>query len=108
MMREGESGWYYVGSGQLRYKDGDSWTERYQDIDKVAGAPRHSAPVGPDTRKLPADAVSHDGTKPRRASTRVVVFSGLIGLALTGGLLKPDVPQGWVSWVSVTAAQVQP
>lgn len=32
-MREGEPGWFYVGNGQLRYKDGAGWTDRYEDID---------------------------------------------------------------------------
>jgi len=107
-MREAESGWYYVGHGQLRYKDGHGWTDRYQDLDKDGGhPPRHSAPVGPDDDGQPAAKGSPRGRIPRRHATiRVVVLTGLIGLAVTGGVLKPDVPQGWVSWATVKAGQV--
>ena len=35
-MREGEPGWYYIGNGQLRYKDGTGWTDQYQYIDTAA------------------------------------------------------------------------
>jgi hypothetical protein len=29
-MREGEPGWFYVGNGQLQYKDSDGWTDQYK------------------------------------------------------------------------------
>jgi hypothetical protein len=42
-MRDGEPGWFYVGNGQLRYKDSDGWTDQYQDID----GPAKTSDVGP-------------------------------------------------------------
>jgi hypothetical protein len=42
-MRDGEPGWFYVGNGQLRYKDSDGWTEQYEDLD----GPPKTAPVEP-------------------------------------------------------------
>jgi hypothetical protein len=38
-MRDGEPGWFYVGSGQLRYKDMDGWTDQFQDLDGPAKGP---------------------------------------------------------------------
>jgi len=29
-----EPGWHYVGSGQLRYMDGDGWTDQYKRTSK--------------------------------------------------------------------------
>jgi len=37
MVQGNEPRWYYVGNGQLRYKDLNGWTDQYQDID---GPPR--------------------------------------------------------------------
>ena len=36
-MDEGRPAWYYV-DGQLRYKDGDGWTDQYQAIDSASKA----------------------------------------------------------------------
>jgi Glycosyltransferase family 87 len=35
-MREGEPGWFHVGDGQQRYRDGKDWTDQSQDIDEVS------------------------------------------------------------------------
>ena len=41
-MREGEPGWFYVGNGQLQYKDSDGWTDQY----KTYRGPRNHIPDG--------------------------------------------------------------
>jgi len=47
-MSPDDPGWFYVGQGQLQYKDVNGWTDQYQDID---GPPKTSdvgSPTSPD------------------------------------------------------------
>ncbi len=43
-----EPGWFYVGNGQLQYKDANGWTDQYQDIDGPAETPDVDSPTSPD------------------------------------------------------------
>lgn len=61
-MRDGEPGWFYVGSGQLRYKDMDGWTDQFQDLDGPAKGPA----VGPDESPDVAGPITEQGIRGRR------------------------------------------
>lgn len=54
-MPEQQPGWFYVGNGQLRYKDGTGWTDQYQDLDGPKRASEAEPPASPD---VPAQAVA--------------------------------------------------
>ena len=47
-MREGEPGWFYIGNGQLQYKDSNGWTDQYQDIDGPAKTSDVEPPASAD------------------------------------------------------------
>ena len=102
-MRAGEPGWFYIGSGQLRYKDTEGWTDQFQDLD---GPARVAPPVdvmSPD----PAHAKgSPKGKNPSRKTPALVfaVCAALLGV----GLLNPDGWYGWVSWATAQAGQIRP
>src|ERR1017187_2833245 len=61
-MRDGEPGWFYVGSGQLRYKDMDGWTDQFQDLDGPAKGPA----VGPDESPDVPGPITEQGIRGRR------------------------------------------
>jgi len=104
-------GWFYF-DGQLRYKDGHGWTERYKPID----GPRAAVPPARG-KDLDAKGEADHGLKaPRRRGpsrrgrvTHVVtvVFAGLLGLGVGGGWLKPDLVHGNLSWVTVHVGKAQ-
>jgi hypothetical protein len=101
-MAEDKPGWYYVGNGQLRYMDGDGWTEEYKpagragsgadagksDLEPAAGSCEvlESATDGltrtePPTRtELPA----RGGHRAKRSLTMLVVA---VALQLIAGLI---------------------
>jgi hypothetical protein len=47
-MPEQEPGWFYIGNGQLRYKDSEGWTDQYEDLDGPARTPDVGPPEPPD------------------------------------------------------------
>lgn len=49
-----EPRWYYVGHGQLRYKDSTGWTDQYCDIDDPAGTSDAGSPASLDLVGKPA------------------------------------------------------
>jgi cytoskeletal protein RodZ len=97
-MRDGEPGWFYVGNGQLRYKDSNGWTDKFQDIDAVSATqPINSQSSGPtDT------AVSPNMKKPhrKRSTLTTALCTGLLVLGVGAGLLNPGIVHGWVSWAT--------
>jgi hypothetical protein len=104
-MREGEPGWFYVGNGQLRYKDSQDWTDRYQDINEVGAVrPMNSESSGP------ADAVPSGMGQPRRrrSTLAITVCAGLLALGVVAGSQHADVLRGWVSRVTVQTGHVLP
>lgn len=42
-----EPRWYYVGNGQRRFRDGNGWTDRYEDIDSPTQTPATGPPEHP-------------------------------------------------------------
>ena len=88
-------GWFYF-DGQLRYKDGHGWTDRYKPIE----GPGAKAPVSKATPSGDTDPGGSPSAGPRRRKSQLVpaVCAGLlgigiglgIGLGMSGGLLKPD------------------
>ena len=65
-MRDGESGWFYVGNGELRYKDSDGWTDQYQDIDGPAKTSDVEPPASPD---VPGSGIGGAGKGSRDPSS---------------------------------------
>lgn len=64
-MPEQDPGWFYIGNGQLQYKDQDGWTDQFQDLDgpkKVAAA---EASEAPDTPK-PSRGKAKKATKEKK------------------------------------------
>ena len=94
-MGEDKPGWYYVGTGKLRYNDGDGWTDQYKPIE------------GPRTETTPmvdewSDArlkKSPDKTNPHRRTSPVVIALcvGLLALGVGGGLLKAGPLSAWAT-----------
>jgi ferric-dicitrate binding protein FerR (iron transport regulator) len=102
-MREDEPGWFYIGNGQLRYKDSVDWTERYQDIDEVAAArPMNSGSPGP-AEAAPRPAMREP--RRRRSAVATAVCAGLLFLGVVAGQQHTDVLHGWASWVTTQAGQ---
>jgi hypothetical protein len=62
-MREGEPGWFYVGNGQLRYKDNAGWTDQYEDLDGTAT----TSDVGPDASPDLLDPATGEAVRGPRA-----------------------------------------
>ncbi len=99
-------GWYYF-DGQLRYKDGHGWTERYKPIEgpgTMARATKNN--TSDDAGAIPSPVT---GPTRRRISYLVTaVCAGMLGLGLGlgGGNLSPDVVHGGVSWASEQVGQV--
>jgi hypothetical protein len=88
--------WYYVGEGQLRYKDGDGWTDQYKTIDEpeAAAQPASTESLDPSHAHTSSDVGRH-----RRGPShlRMAIFAALLGLGVVGGLLEPDAVQGLVA-----------
>jgi hypothetical protein len=102
-MRAGEPGWFYIGSGQLRYKDTEGWTDQFQDLD----GPARLAPQVDVMSPHPADAKrAPKGKNPRRKTPALVI--AVCAAVLGVGLLNPGVWHGWVSWATVQAGQIRP
>lgn len=110
-------GWYYVGDGQKRYMDADGWTDQYESFDdpyKTTDKPRaRIRPLRAYTE--PADRVSPsaspannppDVKQPRRRTSPLVIALcvGLLGVG--GGLAKPDLMHGALSWITEEVGQV--
>jgi len=62
-MSQQEPGWFYIGNGQLQYKDSAGWTDQFQDLD----SPRKVAEV--ETPKTPERTRS--GVKKPRKTGKV-------------------------------------
>jgi hypothetical protein len=110
-------GWYYVGNGQLRYMDGDGWTDQYKRTDDpykpIDEPPVRARPLQANTepvnRVSPSAATTNKppgAKKPRRRTSLLViaVCVGLVGVG--GGLLRPDVFHGATSWAAEQAGQI--
>jgi len=110
-------GWYYVGNSQKRYMDADGWTDQYKTIndpyEKIDKPPARARPLRANTE--PADRVSPSpatANKPpavkqprRRMSPIMIAFCvGLLGVG--GGLAKPDLMLGALSWITTQVGQV--
>jgi hypothetical protein len=98
-VREGEPGWFYVGNGQLRYKDGQSWTDQYRDIDQIPA---------PQPMLSPSSAPESSGVHRGRSTNHVALFTGsalivvlaAIGIYLLGFRPLPTA----VSWAQSVSA----
>ena len=69
-MGEAKPGWYYVGTGKLRYDDGDGWTDHYKPVDD-AGKP-DAEPLRSPRDALGPDCVPASGVTPLRVMLCVV------------------------------------
>jgi len=104
-MGQDPPGWYYVGNGQLRYKFGDFWTDQYKTI-------------GHSERSVSTESLESSNSVPAHTSPNVrlphlrtpraliAVCTGLLGLGVGGGLLKPDIRHEWVSWAAAQASNL--
>lgn len=114
-----EPGWYYVGSGQLRYMDADGWTDQHKKIDDpykpIDEPPVRARPLQANTepvsRVSPSAAQENkppDVTKPRRKTSHFVIALcvGLLALGVGGGLLKANAFSGWAAWATEQASQI--
>ena len=112
-------GWYYVGNGQLRYMDGDGWTDQYKRTDDpykpIDEPPVRAKPLQANTepvnRVSPSAATTNKPSgakKPhRRTSPLVIAFCvGLLALGVGGGLLRANVFSGWAAWATEQAGQI--
>jgi len=112
-------GWYYVGDGQKRYMDADGWTDQYKAFDdpyeKIDKPPARIRPsrayTEPAERVSPSPATANkppDVKKPRRRmSPLIIAFCvGLLALGVGGGLAKPDLMHGALSWITAQVGQV--
>ena len=110
---------HYVGNGQLRYMDGDGWTDQYKRTDDpykpIDEPPVRARPsyvnTEPVNRVSPSAAPANKppgAKKPRRRMSPLVVAVcvGLLALGVGGGLLKPDVFHGATSWAAEQAGQI--
>jgi hypothetical protein len=97
-------GWYYF-NGQLRYKDGLGWTDRYKAIEGPGAKPPPSNGKSSDH----ADAPTSPGRKHsrRRSYLLATVWAGLLGLGVTMAVHNPDTLHGWVSLASDRADQAK-
>jgi hypothetical protein len=80
-MGENEPGWYNVGDGQLRYKDGEDWTDQYRDIDSAAGT-SDVGPHGSPSQGAPAAQV----TRSVRSTKLVGLVSGIAALIILAAI----------------------
>lgn len=103
-MGEDKPGWYYVGTGQLRYHDGDGWTDQYKPIE---GPKTSSVPVINESSDAARSNKSPDVKKPHRRTSPIVIAlcAGLVGLGVGVGLLNSNVLTSWASWASERAGQ---
>jgi hypothetical protein len=97
-------GWYYF-NGQLRYKDGLGWTDRYKAIEGPGAKPPPSNGKASDR----ADALESPGRKHsrRRSYLLATVCAGLLGLGVTMAMHNPATLHGWVSLASDRAGQAK-
>jgi len=104
-MGQDPPGWYYVGNGQLRYKFGDFWTDQY----KTIGRSERAVPTASIESSDPVPAHTSPNVRlPHLRTPRalIAVCTGLLGLGVGGGLLKPDVRHEWVSWAAAQASHL--
>ena len=99
-------GWFYF-NGQLRYKDGHGWTDRYKPIEGHGVKPPASkGQPSDDTRAGQAPSVGEPARRKPHLVTAVCAGLLGLGLGLGGGLLKPDVVHGWFSWAGSQVGEV--
>ena len=103
-MSANQLGWYYF-NGQLRYRDGLGWTDRYKPIEGPGATPPPSNGKSSDH----ADAhQSPDGKHSRRRSYLLAAACAvLLGLGASVALRSPDTLHGWVSLASDRANQAK-
>jgi hypothetical protein len=103
-MSADQLGWYYF-NGQMRYKDGNGWTERYKPVDgpgalatrvKVHVAEKATAATSPVVRQ------------PRRRLSLLLtaLCAGLLGVAVGGGVINRAGMHGWFLWATDQVSQV--
>lgn len=63
-MNRDEHGWFYVGHGQLQYKDVNGWTDQYQDIDGPAKTSDVDSAMSADVPGLATGQVAGHATGP--------------------------------------------
>jgi hypothetical protein len=80
-MLDGEPGWFYVGNGELRYKDSDGWTDRYQDIDGPAKTSDGEPPTSPNA---PGSGIAKEGRGSRDPSSFTKLCVSMAHLSIVG------------------------
>lgn len=103
-MSADQLGWYYF-NGQLRYKDGLGWTDRYKAIEGPGAKPPPSNGKSSDH----ADAPAPPRGKHRRGRSYLLAATcaGLLGLGATMAVHNPATLRGWVSSASDRADQAK-
>jgi|GEM_PF-2581517 len=80
-MSADETGWFYVGQGQLQYKDANGWTDQFQDIDVPARTSDVDAPASPEELD---PAIAKVGRGERGPSPFARFFSSAAHSLITG------------------------
>ena len=102
-MSVSQLGWYYF-NGQLRYRDGLGWTDRYKPIEGPGATPRPS-----NGKSDHADGHASPGRKHGRTRSYLLaaVCAVLLGLGVSVALRSPGTLHAWVSLAGDRADQVK-
>lgn len=91
MGEDGEPKWYYVGNGQIRYKDTNGWTDQYQDIEGHPKTSEAEASVSTGTSDPARSETGREGRAREPSSFSRLCSSAahrsMAGLAHAGGSL---------------------
>lgn len=103
-MSVSQLGWYYF-NGQLRYRDGLGWTDRYKPIEGPGASPAPSNGKSSDHADAPA---SQGGKHSRRRSYLLAAACAvLLGLGVSLATHNTETLSRWVSLASDRADQAK-
>jgi hypothetical protein len=83
-------GWYYVGNGQLRYMDGDGWTEEYKPADRAgagANAGKSDSEPAPGSSEAFESVTEERTRRGHRAERSLIMLVVAAVLQLIAGLI---------------------
>ncbi len=103
-MSTDQLGWYYF-NGQLRYKDGLGWTDRYKAIEGPGAKPPPSGGKSSDHADAHGSPSGKHGH--RRSYLLATVCAGLLGLGATMAVHNPETLHGWASVASDRADEAK-
>lgn len=94
-----KSGWYYVGSGQLRYMDSDGWTAQYKTIESPRSKASQPPVVVEAESQLGGPGARSRGRSALWLAMAALVVIGGTGFAFASGAVKPGGLQSFLSAV---------